>query len=235
MHDSVDAGKAQAAQVAASLVENGMRVGLGTGSTAALVVESLIGRWRGEGLRFVGVPTSRATAEQARAGGLELVELDAVDELDLAIDGADEVDGAFRMIKGRGGALLREKIVASSARRRAIVVTENKLVSRLGQDHPVPVEVSAFGLEHTAKALRALGASTAVRRGPDGSPYLTDEGHRIIDCRFEEIDDPAALNVRLNALVGVFETGLFIGLCDVLVVGGASGVRRLEADGDRST
>lgn len=217
-------GKLQAASSAAALVQPGMVVGLGSGSTAALVVGALTERVRVEGLRFSGVPTSRATAALARSGGITLVELDDVGALDLAIDGADEVDPAFRMIKGRGGALLREKIVATAAKVRVIVITEAKRVERLGMHHPVPVEVSSFGWKHTERALRDLGATTAVREAPDGTLFLTDEGHRIVDCRFSTIDDPADLNRRLNAIVGVFETGLFVGLCDRLIVGGASGV-----------
>jgi ribose 5-phosphate isomerase A len=215
--------KLQAARAAAELVESGMTVGLGTGSTASLVVQRLGERVAREGLRIQGVATSRATAELATCLGIPLIDLDCVAGLDIAIDGADEVDPRFRLIKGRGGALLREKIVAAASRRRVIVVTPEKLVERLGQSHEVPVEVSSFGLKHTENMLRNHGASTAVRRAANGSLVVTDEGHRIIDCRFLSIEDPEELNQRLNGIVGVFETGLFVGLCDQLVVGRADG------------
>jgi ribose 5-phosphate isomerase A len=220
--------KRQAARAAAALVESGMTVGLGTGSTATLVVERLGERLAQEGLRIQGVATSRATAELATRMGVPLIDLDCVAGLDIAIDGADEVDPRFRLIKGRGGALLREKIVAAAARRRVIVVSPEKLVERLGQTHEVPVEVSAFGLKHTEHALRNHGASTSVRRAADGSLVRTDEGHRIIDCRFLGIEDPEELDQRLNGIVGVFETGLFVGLCDQLVIGHADGAEILD-------
>lgn len=215
--DSPD--KLQAARAAVALVEPGMTVGLGTGSTAALVLDELARRQAEEGLKVVGVPTSQSTERRARELGIPLVELDALPALDIVIDGADEVDPAFHMIKGRGGALLREKIVAAAGYRRVIVVSAEKRVERLGRHAPVPVEVSDFGLRHTEHALRNQGAVTSLRRALDGTPVRTDEGHRIIDCRFLEIADPEELNLRLNALVGVFETGLFVGLCDLLVVG----------------
>jgi ribose 5-phosphate isomerase A len=220
--------KLQAARAAAALIEPGMTVGLGTGTTATLVVERLAERIAAEGLRVQGVATSRATAELAARLGIPLIDLDSVTGLDIAIDGADEVDTGFRLIKGRGGALLREKIVAAAARRRVIVVTPEKLVERLGQTHPVPVEVSDFGLKHTEHKLRNHGASTSVRRCAGGELALTDEGHRIIDCRFLSIEDPDELDDRLNAIVGVFETGLFVGLCDQLVVGRSEGAEILE-------
>lgn len=220
--------KVAAARVAASLVETGMVLGLGSGSTSSRVVEALGERVRGEGLDIIGVPTSLATARLAESCGLRLTELDQVASLDMAIDGADEVDGEFRMIKGRGGALLREKIVAAASRRRVIVITENKRVERLGHQYPVPVEVSGFGLRHTEQSLRNQGATTTLRLTEDGTPFRTDEGHLILDCRFLEIADPEELNVRLNSLVGVFETGLFVGLCDQLVIGQSEGVELVE-------
>jgi ribose 5-phosphate isomerase A len=226
-----DPAKQHAARLAADLVEPGMAVGLGSGTTAILMIQRLGQRVAEEGLEFLGVPTSRATAELATSVGIALAELDAVDTLDLDLDGADEVDNAFRMIKGRGGALLREKIVAAAARRRVFIVGENKHVDRLGLKFPVPLEVSPFGLAHTERALRALGALTKLRMTVDGSqPYATDGGNRIIDARFERgIDDPATLDAHLKAVPGVFETGLFLGLCDALIVGRAEGARLIEA------
>ncbi len=227
MTDSEPAKRA-AARAAADLVESGMILGLGSGTTASLVVERLGERVREEGLRVSGVATSLATAELARRCGVPMVDLDDVPALDLDIDGADEVDPRFRMIKGRGGALLREKIVATASRRRVIVITPEKRVDPLGQRVPVPVEVSAFGWTHTERSLRDLGATTMLRRQPDGTPMTTDEGHRIIDCRFGPIDDPEALNHRLRRVPGVFETGLFLNLCDLLVIGHADGVDHVE-------
>jgi ribose 5-phosphate isomerase A len=222
------AGKLQAANAAAAMVAPGMAVGLGSGSTAALVVKALGERVAGEGLRIVGVPTSVATAELARSLGIPLRDLDDVDALDLNLDGADEVDPAFAMIKGRGGALLREKVVASAARLRVTVITPEKRVARLGQHAPVPVEVSPVGTRHIERHLREIAAETALRLRPDGSPYLTDGGNKIIDCRFLAIDDPAGLDHRLNGTIGVFESGLFVGLCDVLLVGHGDHVERVE-------
>jgi ribose 5-phosphate isomerase A len=214
-----DPAKLRAAQAAAALVTEGMTVGLGSGTTASLVIGQLGERVHREGLHFVGVATSESSAALARSLGIALTDLDDVDTLDMDIDGADEVDPEFRMIKGRGGALLREKIVAAASKRRVIVVAPGKRVDRLGRKYPVPVEVSPFGLRHTERNLRALGAVTTLRRLADGTAMVTDGGHHIIDCRFTEISDPADLERRLRQVVGVLETGLFVGLCDFLVVG----------------
>jgi ribose 5-phosphate isomerase A len=214
-----DPAKLRAAQTAAALVTEGMTVGLGSGTTASLVILQLGERVRREGLHLVGVPTSESSASLARSLGIALSDLDSIDVLDMDIDGADEVDPQFQMIKGRGGALLREKIVAAASKRRVIVVAPGKRVDRLGRKYPVPVEVSPFGLRHTERNLRALGAATTIRRRDDGAPMITDGGHQIIDCKFTEIADPADLDRRLRQVVGVLETGLFLGLCDVLVVG----------------
>jgi ribose 5-phosphate isomerase A len=211
-----------------------MVVGLGTGSTATLMLRRLGERVELEGLKIVGVPTSVATAELARDLGIPLRELDDVAALDLNLDGADEVDPEFRMIKGRGGALLREKIVACVAARRVTIITEDKRVERLGASAPIPVEVSHVGLRHTERRLQKLGAETRIRRLADGVPYLTDGGNAIIDCRFAAAIDPVELDVRLQSVVGVFETGLFLGLCDTLVVGTAGGVEQLEAGRGRN-
>jgi ribose 5-phosphate isomerase A len=214
-----DPAKLRAAQTAAALVTEGMTVGLGSGTTASLVIQQLGERVRREGLHLIGVPNSESSAALARSLGIALSELDDIDTLDLDIDGADEVDPQFRMIKGRGGALLREKIVAAASKRRVIVVAPGKRVDRLGRKYPVPVEVAPFGVRHTERKLRALGAVPTIRRREDGAPMITDGGHQIIDCRFIEIADPADLDRRLRQVVGVLETGLFIGLCDLLVVG----------------
>jgi ribose 5-phosphate isomerase A len=225
-----DPAKLHAARLAADLVQPGMAVGLGTGSTAMLMIQRLGQRVSEEGLSFFGVPTSRETADLATKVGISLVDLDAVDTLDLDIDGADEVDNAYRMIKGRGGALLREKIVAAAARRRVFIVGENKHVERLGEKFPVPVEVRSFGLLHTNRALQALGATTKLRKTPgDHDLYTTDGGNRIIDCSFAQgITDPEGLDPKLKRIPGVLETGLFLGLCDALIVGRADRADLIE-------
>jgi ribose 5-phosphate isomerase A len=226
-----DPAKHHAARLAADLVQKGMAVGLGSGTTATLMIQRLGQRVAEQGLSFFGVPTSRETAQLATSVGIALVDLDTVEALDLDLDGADEIDPAFRMIKGRGGALLREKIVAAAARRRVFIVGDNKRVERLGLRYPVPVETSLLGLAHPERSLRALGATTKIRTTTDGAePYTTDGGNRVIDCRFERgIDDPAALDARLKAIPGVFETGLFLGFCDALIVGRPDGAELIEA------
>ena len=225
--------KSQAAVAAAALVENDAIVGLGSGTTSALVVKALGRRVHEEGLRFIGVSTSEATAGLARQFGIPLRELDEVEALDINIDGADEIDPRFRMIKGRGGALLREKIVAAVARRRVTVITSNKRVSQLGLTSPIPVEVSALGCHHIEHRLQSLGAQTTLRLAAVGTPFVTDGGNRILDCRFREIDDPETLDHDLKGIIGVFETGLFVNLCDLLIVGGEDGVQTIETGSAR--
>jgi ribose 5-phosphate isomerase A len=235
MGKDLDRSKVQAARSAADLVESGMIVGLGTGSTATLMVQRLGERIEQDGLRIVGVPTSVATAELACDLGIPLRELDDVSSLDINLDGADEVDPQFRMIKGLGGALLREKIVACVAARRVTIITEDKRVERLGVNAPIPVEVSHVGLKHTERRLQKLGAETTIRRLPSGEPYFTDGGNAIIDCKFAIIGDPGELDLRLQSVVGVFETGLFLGLCDLLVVGTQDGVEQIASHIPRNT
>ena len=225
-----DPAKHHAARLAADLVQPGMIVGLGSGSTAALLIERLGERVSQEGIEFLGVPTSQATADLARSVGLSLVDLDEVESLDLDLDGADEVDPQFRMVKGRGGALLREKIVATASTRRVFIVGEEKRVDRLGTRFPVPVEVSPFGLSHTDRAIQTLGATTRIRLGADAKPYSTDGQNRILDCSFlAPIDDPEGLDIQLRRIAGVFETGFFLGLCNALIVGGPDRAILIEA------
>jgi ribose 5-phosphate isomerase A len=197
------------------------------------MIQRLGERIRDEGLGFVAVATSLATAELAREMGVLLRDVDDVPALDLNIDGADEIDGRYRMIKGRGGALLREKIVACIAKRRVTVVTDDKRVDRLGVGAPVPVEVSRMGVKHIERRLQRLGAETELRRNADGLSFVTDGGNLIIDCRFPGLDDPADMDVKLKSVVGVFETGLFLGLCDVLVVGKDDGAEVIETQAPR--
>ncbi len=229
MPANTDLAKGRAAQAGASLVEDGMTVGLGSGSTAALMVRHLAARVRQEGLKIIGVASSAATAELARSLEIPLRDLDEVDSLDLNLDGADEIDLQFRMIKGRGGALLREKIVAASSARRVTMITGAKRVERLGESALIPVEVSLFGLKHTERLLQQLGASTSIRRRTDSSLALTDGGNAIVDCRFAVSFDPGSLDAQLQCIAGVLETGLFIGLCDLLIIGSSDGAERIES------
>jgi ribose 5-phosphate isomerase A len=224
-----DALKRAAAEAAAGLVENDMIVGLGTGSTAAFAVEALAHRHRG-GLRFAGIPTSERTAAQATGAGIALTSFAEHRQIDLTIDGADEVErGTLNLIKGLGGALLREKIVAAASRRLVIVVDGAKLVDRLGEKTPVPVEVVTFGLEVTREALEVLGASVRLRLSPAGEPFVTDSGNRILDCSFGTIADPARLEERIRRIVGVVECGLFIGRAHAVFVADAGGIHRLDS------
>ncbi len=223
-----DALKRAAAKAAVELVQDGMVVGLGTGSTAAFAIEDLARRHR-EGLRFVGLPTSERTAALAAAADIPLTSFAEHRQIDLTIDGADEVErGTLNLIKGLGGALLHEKIVATASRRLAIIVDGAKLVDRLGTRAPVPVEAIAFGLEATRVALEVLGASVRLRLSPAGKPFVTDSGNRILDCSFGPIADPARLEERIGRVVGVVESGLFISRADPVFVADADGVHRLD-------
>jgi ribose 5-phosphate isomerase A len=218
--------KRAAALRAIEEVQDGMVLGLGTGSTAAHVVEGLAARVRA-GLRIVGIPSSERTAAQARRLGIPIATFAEYQKLDLTIDGADEVElGTLHLIKGLGGALLREKIVAAASQRLVIVVDQEKLVERLGEHTPVPVEVTQFGWQATAAALAALG-SMPERRYIGEQPFVTDEGHLIFDCRFGPIADPAALEARIAMTVGTVESGLFVGRSSMVVVASDSGVEVL--------
>jgi ribose 5-phosphate isomerase A len=225
MADIVDRWKQAAAESAVAQVANGMIVGLGSGSTAALAVSAL-GKRVGEGLRIIGIPTSERTAAQARALEIPLATLAEYSQIDVTIDGADEVEtGSLDLIKGLGGALLREKIVADASQRFVIVVDEAKIVNHLGERGPVPVEVVPFGWQAAARKLTDLGANAVLRKGADGEPFRSDGGHYILDCIFGPIGDTKALASELDHIVGVVEHGLFIGLTSEVHVGGASGVR----------
>lgn len=224
-----DARKRAAAEAAVQLVEDGMIVGLGTGSTAGFAIEALAHRHR-QGLRFLGIPTSERTAAKATALGIPLTSFAEHRQIDLTIDGADEVErGTLNLIKGLGGALLHEKIVASASRQFAVIVDDSKLVDRLGTQVPVPVEVVAFGLEVTQTALEVLGADARLRVSATGEPFVTDSGHWILDCSFGPIADPARLEERIGRLVGVVESGLFIGRAGPVLVSDGDGVHRLES------
>ncbi|QGY01642.1 ribose-5-phosphate isomerase RpiA [Methylobacterium mesophilicum SR1.6/6] len=214
-----------AAARALELVEPGMRLGLGTGSTAAAFVDLLAERVRG-GLDILGVPTSEATRAQAEAGGIRLATLDEQPELDLTIDGADEVDPQLRLIKGGGAALLREKIVAFASRRMVVIADAAKRVTTLGA-FPLPIEVNPFGLTATHRAVEAAVAGAGCRGAvrlrlrPDGGAIVTDGGHHILDAHLGAIPDPDALGAALWAVPGVVEHGLFLGIADAAILAAA--------------
>ena len=218
--------KRQAAEASLAPVQDGMVLGLGTGSTAAFMVEAL-GRRVQQGLRIVGIATSEHTARQARALGIPLTDFAAHRSIDLTIDGADQVHtGTLDLIKGLGGALLREKIVAAASRRMTVIVDAGKLVPRLGDTVRLPVEVVRFGWQTTAARLLNEGARAELRGGAD-DPFVTDGGNYILDCTFPAID-AAVLAPRLKSLTGVVETGLFIGLATTVIAGTAVGLKTLE-------
>ena len=224
-----DAQRRAAAEAAAALVENDMVVGLGTGSTAAHFIDALIRRVREENLRITAIPTSLRSDRQAREGGIPMASFATVRQIDLTVDGADQIlRGSLDLVKGLGGALLREKIVASASKRLVIVADSSKLVDKLGGKIPVPVEVVKFGWESTASRIEALGG-TPARRWPKDSdqPFQTDGGNYILDCTFGPLADPAELEKALSNTVGVVESGLFIGMADIAFVAGANGVETL--------
>jgi ribose 5-phosphate isomerase A len=229
MNKEQDRQKAAAAESAAAQVSAGMVVGLGSGSTASLAVAAL-GRRVREGLRISGIPTSERTADQARELGIPLTSFAETRAIDLTIDGADEVEESnWNLIKGHGGALLREKIVARASRRLIIVVDSDKMVTHLGRG-AVPVEVVQFGWQDTARRLPELRGEAVLRQKPDGSPFLSDGGHYILDCDFGAIGDPARLANELDHVVGVVEHGLFIGCTTEVHIGEPAGVRVLKAE-----
>ena len=223
--------KRRAAEAALGHVEDGMRLGLGTGSTAAHFV-SLLGRRVAGGLRVVGVATSEATAKLAHDARVPLVTLDETPELDLDVDGADEIGPGLALIKGGGGALLREKIVAGASKRMIVIADAGKRVQLLGA-HPLPIEVVAFGMTATERAIEraagGLGLSVAVkRRQKAGVPYVTESGNRILDASFGRIPDPEALAEKLANIPGVVEHGLFLGFADLALIASPEGVSEIE-------
>jgi ribose 5-phosphate isomerase A len=228
----IEAQKRAAAARAVEFVRPGMRLGLGTGSTARYFVEFLGERVRA-GLSVAGVPTSEATRREAERFGVPLTTLDETPALDLTVDGADEIAPDLTLIKGGGGALLREKIVASASARMVVIADESKCVPVLGK-HPLPIEVVPFGLAATRRAIEqaanAVGAAgpLRLRRDKDGHAFVTDSGHWILDASLGRIVDPKALGDRLAAIAGVVEHGLFVGLAQTAVIAGPAGVRLVE-------
>ena len=227
-----EAQKRAAAARAIEFVRPGMRLGLGTGSTAKHFVDLLAERVRG-GLDVVAVPTSEATRAQAERLGIALTTLDEAPQLDLTIDGADEIAPDLTLIKGGGGALLREKIVAAASARMVVIADESKWVKTLGR-FPLPVEVMPFGLAATRRAVEAAAAAsgcpgpTKLRQGKDGHAFVTDGGHWILDASLERIPDAKALADRLSNIPGVVEHGLFIGLAQAVILAGPTGARVIE-------
>jgi len=223
--------KQRAAERAVEFVESGMVVGLGHGSTTIFAVRRIARLLRDGQLQgILGVPCSRQVEEEARALGIPLTTLDEHPSVDLTVDGADEVSADLNLIKGGGGALLREKIVAQASRREIIVVDESKLSPALGTHWPVPVAVVPFGWRGQAAYLKSLGARPVLRRGSDGTPFKTDQGNLILDCHFGPISDPAQLAARLNERAGIVAHGLFLGLATDVIVAGEEGIRHLRRD-----
>jgi ribose 5-phosphate isomerase A len=212
----VHPGKQAAGEKATDYIEQGMILGLGTGSTAYWTIEK-IGQMVREGLHIRAIATSEQSQQQAEHWNIPLVSWNEIDHIDIDIDGADEVDRNFNLIKGGGGALLREKIIAFASRKMIVVADESKRVERLGK-FPLPIEVIRFGWEMTARKLQQLN-SKAVLRMKDGQPFITDNGNFILDCSFGNIPDPGVLNEMLNGIPGVVENGLFVNRCDTLIVG----------------
>jgi ribose 5-phosphate isomerase A len=229
-----DLWKLQAAERAIAFVEPGMKLGLGTGSTAAKFVDLLGARVKA-GLDVIGVPTSETTRAQAAALGIRLTTLEEDPLLDLTIDGADEIDDVLRLIKGGGGALLREKIVAAASDRMIVIADSSKRVPVLGA-YPLPVEVVRFGLAATRNMIEMLASDAGctghirLRMGLDGQPFVTDGGNYIFDCAFGRIEEADALDEALKLIPGVVENGLFLGLADAAIIAGADGVQVLESE-----
>ncbi len=230
-HTSTSSGpearfKEEAAKRAVELVRSGMKIGLGTGSTAIFATRRIAELLKtGELRHIVAFATSKATAKEALRLGIPLLPDDLPEDLDLTIDGADEVDPEMNLIKGGGGALLREKLVAQASKREIIMVDETKPSPRLGTHWPVPVEVIPFGWRSQARYLEWLGARNTIRKNQDGTPFITDSGNMILDCHFGPITDARQLSDALAQRAGIVEHGLFIGLATDLIVAGAGGVQ----------
>src|SRR5882762_4147051 len=218
--------KEAAGRAAAELVASGNIVGLGTGSTAYFAVVALGERVK-SGLKIIGIPTSDGTAELARAVGIPLSTLDEHPEIDITIDGADEVDPKLNLIKGGGGALTRENVIATASKKMVVVADSGKVVGVLGK-FPLPVEVIAFARTVVERKIVSLGGSPKLRVKPDGGAYLTDNGNEILDCSFGKIADPPALALELSGTPGVVEHGLFIGLAKLAIVGRSSSVEEIR-------
>jgi ribose 5-phosphate isomerase A len=224
---TLDAAKRNAAARAVDLVETRMVLGLGSGSTASIAI-ALIGQRIAEGLDVIGIPTSERTAALARKVGIPLTDFARHRRIDLTIDGADQIEaGTLNLVKGLGGAMLREKIVAEASTRMIVVADHTKRVKQLGAATPLPVELVPFGAEIALEKIQALGCTVALRQAED-RPFLTDGGNLVADCTFARIPDPAALQAALKRITGVVETGLFVGLATLAILGSDAGVTVLE-------
>ncbi len=223
MQDLQNIAKATAGKAAAALVTTGMRVGLGSGSTFMMALECLAQRIKEEGLEIIGVPTSEGTAARARELGVPLGSLEDIPSLDLAIDGADEVDPNKHMIKGGGAALVREKIVAAAAREMVVVVDESKMVPVLGRSFRLPVEVMPFGWRQAQSRLEQLGCKVELRMANAEVALRTDNGNFILDCQFSGIDDPVGMESQINLIPAVVDNGLFVGMAGRIFIGNKDG------------
>ncbi|MDH3365622.1 MAG: ribose 5-phosphate isomerase A [Thermoplasmata archaeon] len=217
-----------AAREAVKYVEDGMVVGLGSGSTASIAIRLIGQKIRDDGIDVVGIPTSTASDLLGRAVGIRIGELDDHREVDITIDGADEVDPRLNLVKGLGGALVWEKIVASSTRVEMIVVDDSKMVEYLCQKAPLPVEVVRYSHRTTARRLAVLDCEPVLRTTEDGKPFVTDNGNHIVDCKFAGIDDPRSMESEINDTPGVVENGLFVGLASKVIVASDKGIRIFE-------
>lgn len=224
-----DSEKEVAGRASVRFVKDGDIVGLGTGTTAVHAVHAIADRVKA-GLKILGIPTSIRTRELATSLGIPLTTLEAHDTIDVTIDGADEIDPQLCLIKGGGGALLREKIIASASRKMVVVADSTKLVPVLGK-FPLPVEIIGFAEAVLRKKIEALGAKAVLRTDAAGKPYITDEGHHILDCHFGQIPDPPALARKLKDMPGVVEHGLFIGLASVALIGRGTEVEEVQGRG----
>jgi ribose 5-phosphate isomerase A len=219
--------KERAAAEAVKYVEDDMVVGLGSGTTASIAIRLIGEKAKAEGLEILGVPTSKASDLLGRAVGIRMVDLDDHPRVDLTIDGADEVDPRLDLVKGLGGALVREKIVAAASAVEIIVADESKVVEHLCQKAPLPVEVVRFSYKTTMRRLSSLGCTPVLRMGED-APFVTDNGNYIVHCRFDRIDEPATMESAINNLPGVVDNGLFVGRASKAIIGTENGVRMME-------
>jgi ribose 5-phosphate isomerase A len=221
--------KKQAGEEAVKHIEDGMILGLGTGSTVEYTIRKL-GQMVKDGLKIEGIPTSIHTKRIAKEENIPLTTLDEHPDIDVTIDGADEVDSYLNLVKGGGGALTREKIIAFNSEKVIIVVDDSKIVKALGIDFPLPVEIVKFGWTSTKKTLEAFGCEVKLREIMQGEPFITDNGNYILDCEFERIENPEQMEIDINCVPGVVETGLFINLVNEVIVGSKQGILTLDKD-----
>ncbi|MEN1969917.1 ribose-5-phosphate isomerase RpiA [Lentibacillus sp. N15] len=223
----IERQKQLAGEEAISFIKNGMTIGLGSGSTVNMMLKALGERVQ-EGLNIKGIPTSLQTEELAHEYGIPLTRFADIEQMDVAIDGADEVDDHLNLVKGGGGCLVREKIVAAAAKQLIIIVDESKLVPHLGA-FPLPIEVVSFGWEFAAKRIAELGSEPQLRKGGNGDIFVSDNGNYILDCAFHELRQPKQLHAQLKAMVGVVDTGLFVGMADRVIVATGDGINMKHA------